>query len=163
MSARVVSWHMIEDVLGWIAVLIVSIVMQFWHLPVLDPILSLLIASYILYYNVVVNINKTIQLFLQAVPDTIDAERMEKDLCAIPAVHSVHHLHVWSLDGAHHVVSAHIVVDRGIGKEELVAVKKQAKTLLLGNAIEHITLEIEFEDEDCIMGSTWNNGAEVNG
>ncbi|MBE0646112.1 MAG: cation transporter [Bacteroidetes bacterium] len=163
MNARVVSWHLIEDVLGWVAVLIVSIVMQFWYLPILDPILSLLIASYILYYNVVVNINKTIQLFLQAVPDTIDADRMEKDLCDIPAVHSVHHLHVWSLDGAHHVVTAHIVVDRGVSRQEVAAIKQQARDVLLGNDIEHITLEIEFEDEDCIMGSTWNNGAGGNG
>ncbi len=159
MNARVVSWHLIEDVLGWMAVLVVSIVMQFWHLPILDPILSLLIASYILYYNVVVNINKTIQLFLQASPDSIDAARMERELCAIPSVRSVHHLHVWSLDGAHHVVSAHIVVDRDVGKEQVVMIKKQAKSVLLGNDIEHITLEIEFEDEDCIMGNTWKNGA----
>lgn len=163
MNARVVSWHLIEDVLGWMAVLVVSIVMQFWHFPILDPILSLLIASYILYYNVVVNINKTIQLFLQASPESIDAERMEKQLCGIPSVHSVHHLHVWSLDGAHHVVSAHIVVDRDLRKEELVMIKQQAKAVLLGNDIEHITLEIEFEDEDCIMGTGWKNGMETHG
>ncbi|MFA6234630.1 MAG: cation diffusion facilitator family transporter [Bacteroidota bacterium] len=163
MNARLVAWHMFEDVLGWIVVLIVSIVMQFWHVPVLDPILSLLIASYILYYNVVVNINKTIQLFLQAVPENIDAESMEKELCSIGSVRSVHHLHVWSLDGAHHVVTAHIVVDPDLSKEQVVAIKQKAKTVLLGNDIEHITLEIEFEGEDCIMGSSWKIGTIKNG
>ncbi|MFZ1730306.1 MAG: cation diffusion facilitator family transporter [Bacteroidota bacterium] len=163
MNARVVAWHMIEDVLGWIAVLIVSIVMQFWYVPILDPILSLLIASYILYYNVAVNINKTIQLFLQAVPDNIDADRMEKELCSIDDVISVHHLHVWSLDGAYHVVSAHIVVASGVSREQMLMIKQNAKSVLLGNDIEHITLEIEFEDEDCIMGSTWASGKGKNG
>lgn len=160
MNARMVAWHMLEDVLGWAAVLVVSIVMQFWHLPVLDPLLSLLIASYILYYNVVVNINKTLQLFLQAVPDSIDAERMERDLCGIPGVRSVHHLHVWSLDGQQHVVSAHLVIGREDDRAEALRIKREAKALLLGNDIEHITLEIEFEDEDCIMGSAWNQGVE---
>lgn len=159
MNARLVAWHMLEDVLGWAAVLVVSIIMQFWHVPVLDAILSLLIASYILYYNVVVNINKTIQLFLQAVPDSIDAERMEKEICAIDGVRSVHHLHVWSLDGAHHVVSAHIVVDADRSREEMVVIKQRTKAVLLGNDIEHITLEVEFEGEDCLMGNAWKNGA----
>ena len=158
MNARVVAWHMFEDVLGWAAVLVVSIVMQFWHVPVLDPLLSLLIASYILYYNVVVNINKTLKLFLQAVPDGIDAERMEHALRGIPGVRSVHHLHVWSLDGQQHVVSAHLVIDRGLDREEALRIKRDAKSLLLGSDIEHITLEIEFDNEDCIMGNTWKHG-----
>jgi cobalt-zinc-cadmium efflux system protein len=159
MNARMVAWHMLEDVLGWAAVLVVSIVMQFWHVPVLDPLLSLLIASYILYYNVFVNINKTIILFLQAVPDTVDAQRMEAEIGAIPGVRSVHHLHVWSLDGAHHVVSAHIVIDRERTMEEAMLIKEQAKAVVLGNDIQHITLELEFEGEDCSMGSTWKSGA----
>lgn len=161
MNARVVAWHMLEDVLGWAAVLVVSIVMQFWHVPVLDPILSLLIASYILYYNVVVNINKTLQLFLQAVPDSIDTERMEEDLCRIPGVRSVHHLHVWSLDGEQHVLSAHLVIERRRSREDVAEIKRTAKSLLLVKDIGHITLEIEFEDEDCIMGGPWQHGAEA--
>ncbi|MDT8324531.1 MAG: cation diffusion facilitator family transporter [Bacteroidota bacterium] len=155
MNARVVSWHLIEDVLGWIAVLIVSIVMQNWHLPILDPILSLLIASYILYYNVFVNFNKTIKLFLQAVPDEIDAARMEKAICAVPHVLSVHHMHVWSLDGERHVLSAHVVVDAVAGKEDVIRIKREVKEIVLGEDIEHLTIEVEFEDEDCVMGGEW--------
>ncbi|MDX9758660.1 MAG: cation diffusion facilitator family transporter [Bacteroidota bacterium] len=156
MNARLVSWHLFEDVLGWAAVLVASVVMQFWHVPVLDAILSLLIASYILYYNVVVNINKTIQLFLQAVPENVDAAAMEQELCAIDGVRSVHHLHVWSLDGAHHVVSAHLVLSAARTREEVVDIKQRARRLLLAHDIEHITLDIEFEGEDCLMGGEWN-------
>jgi len=155
MNARVVAWHLIEDVLGWIAVLIVSIVMQFWHLPILDPILSLLIASYILYYNVFVNFNKTIKLFLQAVPDEVDTARMEREILAVPHVLSLHHMHVWSLDGARHVLSAHVVVDREVGKEDVVHIKQSVKRIVLGKDVEHLTIEIEFEDEDCLMGESW--------
>ncbi len=156
MNARVVAWHMIEDVLGWLAVLIVSIVMQLTYLPVLDPILSLLIASYILYYNVIVNFNKTLQLFLQAVPDDLDMNRMQQLVVDIENVQSMHHVHAWSLDGMHHVLSAHVVISADTGKDETIAIKKQIKSIMLGSEIEHITLEIEFEDEDCIMGPEWN-------
>lgn len=155
MNTRVVAWHLIEDVLGWIAVLIVSIVMQYWHVPILDPILSLLIASYILYYNVFVNFNRTIKLFLQAVPDNIDTARMEEEIRAVPHVLSVHHMHVWSLDGERHVCSAHVVVDTEAGKEDIVRIKQQVKDIVLGKDIEHLTIEIEYADEDCIMGREW--------
>ncbi len=159
MNARVVTWHLLEDVLGWIAVLIVSIVMQFWHLPILDPILSLLIASYILYYNVFVNFNKTIKLFLQAVPDDIDTARMEQAIRAVPHVVSLHHMHVWSLDGERHVLSAHVVVDASAGKEDVVRIKRSVKDIVLGEEIEHLTIEIEFADEDCIMGGDWHGSS----
>jgi len=66
-NERVVSLHMLEDVLGWLAVLIASIIMQFWDLPILDPILSLLIALYILY-NVFKNGKESIRIILQGIP-----------------------------------------------------------------------------------------------
>ena len=161
MNARLVSWHLFEDVLGWAAVLVASIVMQFWHVPVLDAVLSLLIASYLLYYNVVVNINKTLQLFLQAAPESVDTAAMERALCAIEGVRSVHHLHVWSLDGAHHVVSAHLVLSEERTRAEVVAIKQRARALLLAHEIEHITLDVEFEGEDCLMGGEWNDDTAV--
>lgn len=151
MNARVVAWHLIEDVLGWIAVLIASIVMQFWHLPILDAVLSLAIASYILYYNVFVNFNKTVKLFLQAVPDNVDIEMLEADICRLPRVRSVHHLHIWSLDGDRHVLTAHVVVDSGAAASEIVNIKQAVKTLVGGSDIEHLTIEIEYEDEHCVM------------
>ncbi|MCB2206441.1 cation diffusion facilitator family transporter [bacterium] len=157
MNARVVAWHLLEDVLGWIAVLIVSIVMQYWDVPILDPILSLMIASYILYYNVFVNFNKTIKLFLQAVPDEIDTTTMEKAILSVPHVQSVHHMHVWSLDGERHVLSAHVVVDAGISLDESLQIKMEVKRIILRNDIEHLTIEIEFEDEQCVMGDEWHS------
>ena len=152
MSSKVVAWHMLEDVLGWIAVLIVSIVMQFTYLPVLDPILSLLIASYILYYNVFSNFSSTLRLFLQGVPREVDARDIERRILEIEHVLSVHHLHVWSLDGERHVLTAHVVIDSSVSREGSVAVKQQIKDLSLTSDIGHITLEVEYPDEDCVMG-----------
>ena len=159
MNARVVAWHLIEDVLGWIAVLIASIIMQFWHLPVLDALMSLAIASYILYYNVFVNFNKTIALFLQAVPDDVDIENLESEICRLSRVRSVHHMHIWSLDGARHVLSAHIVVDRSSSTAEVVEIKRAVKGLVDGMDIEHLTIEIEYEDEKCLMETSSNTSS----
>lgn len=65
LNTKIASWHLVEDVLGWIAVLIVSVTLMFVDFPVLDPILSVSITSYILF-NVVRHLRQTLLLFLQA-------------------------------------------------------------------------------------------------
>ena len=70
MNAKVAMWHLLEDVLGWVAVLIVGITLLFIDLYILDSILSLLITIYILY-NVLGHLKKTAELFLQAAPEGV--------------------------------------------------------------------------------------------
>jgi len=94
MNARVVAWHLLEDVLGWVAVLIVGVVLMFTDNHYLDPILSILIALYILY-NVIRNLWETMGLFLQAVPESFEIQEIVGWITAIENVHSVHHTHLW--------------------------------------------------------------------
>ena len=155
LNAQVIAWHLLEDMLGWVAVLIVSIALIFTDIHILDPILSILISLYVLY-NVVRNLRKTLALFLQAVPDSIALPEVEHALASIDGVHSVHHTHIWSLDGEHHVLTTHLVVDAEAGKETLMRIKRDANLLTVGMGLEHATIELEFESEDCSM-----NGIEI--
>jgi cobalt-zinc-cadmium efflux system protein len=148
--ARVVIWHFLEDVLGWVAVLIVGTTLLFRDIPVLDPILSILIAAYVLY-NVIRNLKRTLALFLQAVPENIDIEEVEKKLRVIDNVKSVHHTQVWSLDGIHHVLTTHIVVDRKATKDAVWHTKCAIKSLTDKMEFSHSTVEIEYEGEACRM------------
>lgn len=150
MNARLVAWHLLEDVLGWVAVLIVGITLLFFDIPVLDPILSILITLYVLY-NVIGNLKKTLALFLQASPESVDIEEIKAQLLAIDDVKSTHHTHLWSLDGEHHVLSTHLVIAKEATKEKMLAVKSRCKELCRTHHFEHITIELEFEDEDCLM------------
>ena len=151
-NARVVAWHLLEDVLGWVAVLIVSITLLFVDLYILDPILSILISAYILY-NAIANLRKTIILFLQAVPDSIDIQQLESSIMALDKVDSIHHTHVWSLDGEHHVLTAHIVVESNTSREEIRSIKNAIKHLGKPLNLEHITIEIEYFNEHCSLRS----------
>ena len=148
LNARVVSWHMIEDVLGWVAVLVVSIVLFFTQAYILDPLLSILITLYVLF-NVAKNLRKTAVLFLQGTPDDIDVAELERQIAALPQVQAVHHIHTWSLDGEHHVFSAHLVVDEAVTCAEATAVKQQVRALLNGHEFTHTAIEIEFANEAC--------------
>lgn len=148
MNARVVMWHFLEDVLGWVAVLIVGITLVFSDIHVLDPILSIAIVLYVLY-NVLKNLKRTLAVFLQAVPEEVDLERIEQRILGIDKVRSMHHTHVWSLDGEHHVLSTHVVIDANATKDEALDIKCRIRAMTENKDIEHITIEIEFEGEDC--------------
>jgi len=148
LNANVVAWHLLEDILGWIAVLIVSITLLFTDFYILDPILSILISGFILY-NVIASLRQTIPLFLQAVPDSIDLQRLETSIVDLNRVDSVHDTHVWSLDGEHHVLTTHVVVQNETSREEIQSIKSAIAHLSPNLHLEHITVEIEYLNEYC--------------
>lgn len=150
MNARVMMLHLLEDVLGWIAILAVAISLLFWRTYILDAILSIMITLYILF-NVTVNLKKTISLFLQATPDHVQVEMIDEKLKSIDKVISSHHTHVWSLDGANHILTTHLIVDRSTTRDEIVRIKSKCKQLFEDLKMTHFTIEIELEDEVCLM------------
>jgi cobalt-zinc-cadmium efflux system protein len=150
MNARVMMLHLLEDVLGWIAILAVAIALLFWQTYILDAILSIMITLYILF-NVTVNLKKTISLFLQATPDHIQLEMIDEKLKSIDKVISSHHTHVWSLDGANHILTTHLIVDKSTTRDEIVRIKSKCKQLFEDLKLTHFTIEIELEDEVCLM------------
>jgi len=148
MNEKVVSWHLLEDVLGWVAVLIVAIVLQFKDIHYLDPALSLLITSFILW-NVGKRLKETLFIFLQGVPKEIDLEEIEDKLNQIPNIASLHHMHVWSLEGTDHVFTTHIKLKNINRFQQLLDVKKQVKAVLQDYHFDHYTIETELDEETC--------------
>jgi len=148
LNERVVSWHLLEDVLGWVAVFIVGVIMYFKDIYILDPLLSIGITIFILF-NVFKNFKETILLFLQTVPDEIDLKKVISNFNNIDGVLDSHHTHIWSLDSENHVLSTHLVVGNNIKNNEVIRVKKEAREIIKKMHIEHVTIEIELEDEDC--------------
>lgn len=148
-NERVISLHFIEDVLGWVAVLTGAVIMQFYDVPVLDPILSLGIACYILY-NVYGNIKATIGIVLQGFPSGLNRDKITALFLSNPQVLSVHDLHVWSLDGNYHVLSAHVVLKQNELLAGIEPLKQKIKHDMLHEGINHCTLEFEPENAHCI-------------
>ncbi|MDF2158119.1 cation diffusion facilitator family transporter [Algoriphagus sp. CAU 1675] len=149
-NEKVISWHLIEDVLGWAAVFIAGIVMYFYEVPWLDPALSLAISIFILW-NVFKNLRETTYIFLQAVPENISLEELKAKICALPHVESMHHTHLWSLEGSNHVFTAHIRMQNIHTLEELRNAKEEVKSILKTYPFSHYTVEWELENEPCSM------------
>lgn len=148
MNERVISWHLIEDVLGWLTVLIGTLVMMVVDLPIIDPILSIIFSLFIVY-NVIRSLGATIRLFLQAVPRDIDLEALRRDITGVEAVESTHDFHLWSLDGQRHVLTVHVVVDQDLPLSVLENVKQDIRQTVAKHGNIHVTVEIEPKSVGC--------------
>jgi cobalt-zinc-cadmium efflux system protein len=149
-NEKLVSLHLLEDVLGWVAVLLASIVMQFWDIPILDPILSLLIAGYVLF-NVFKNIKESFTIILQGVPTKVSSDKIKESLTSLEEVEGIHDCHVWTLDGEYHIATIHLIIkDDDYSWQKIKHIKQKVKTILHDQfELEHVTLEIESISEDC--------------
>ena len=156
-SQKAVSLHMLEDVLGWAAVLLGAIIMRFTDAVIIDPILSLAIALFI-GFNALRNTKSALSLFLEKSPEGICIDALKESLCEIEGVSDVHHIHIWSLDGINNYATMHIVTN-GEWAQCKTLVREKLKEL----GIFHSTLELEGEDEDCGNKSCCIEHAESHG
>ena len=148
LNDKVVSWHLLEDVLGWVAVLIVAIILQFKDWYILDPILSLGITLYILW-GVGGRLKDTLHLLLQGVPEGLDMQEVKSQLQQVDHVSSIHHMHVWSLDGQHHVLTAHLVLDKISHFDQIDDVRQRAIESVAEWDFSHHTFQLELDKEKC--------------
>lgn len=148
MNEKVLNWHLIEDAMGWVAVLVVAIVLHFVEWPILDPILSIGFTLFILI-NVVKYVVQTMSLFLQGVPDVSTRKAISQALLSIEHVEELHHLHFWSLDGEQHVLTVHIVINCSIDNQKLRQLKAEVHNRLAPFSLAHTTVEFELPGEPC--------------
>ncbi|AVJ56639.1 cation transporter [Idiomarina sp. OT37-5b] len=148
LNERVINWHLLEDVLGWVTVLIVGIVLLFVDWPILDPILSIGFTLFILV-NVLRNLWATLKLFIQATPDKKTYKQVADALLELPHVADLHHLHFWSLDGEEHVLTVHLVLTKNLDIEARSDLKQRIDNVLAPYALSHTTVELEDPDEAC--------------
>lgn len=148
LNKRMASWHLLEDTLGWIAVLIGSGVIAIWKLPIVDPLLSLGISAFVLW-NVFRNLRKVGRVFLQGAPPGFDLGQIERQISGIFGVIGVHHSQTWTLDGEAHVFSTHVVLKKGSSREVVVEATRRVRQLLAEQGFEHVTVEAEIEGEPC--------------
>lgn len=148
MNEKVIRLHLLEDVLGWVAVLLGSLLIMYFDWQFIDPLLSVMIGVFIIY-NVIKNLKQSFSIILQTTPLDVDIPAIHDGLKSLDEVIDVHDCHVWSMDGAYHVLSAHVVLNKVYSLREMTDIKSRAKLLLANLNIKHSTLEFEEEGEDC--------------
>ena len=142
-SEKILSWHLLEDILGWVALLIGAIIINFWNEPVIDPIMTIGFTIFVLW-GVLRNAKETFNLLLEGVPAYIDIDEVKNSIVSIEGVKRVHDVHIWSLEGETDFLTAHIVVENKY-LQEPDTIKQSIKSKLKEFHIVHSTLELEGE------------------
>ena len=146
-NQKSVHLHMLEDVLGWIIVLIGAIIMNFTDIRIIDPIMSIGVALFILL-NTLKNLKQILDLFLEKTPHNIDIEELKLHIQRIEGVDDIHHIHVWSIDGYNNYATMHIVTKSNNIKQ----IKNEIREELEEYGIRHTILETEdvaCDDTEC--------------
>ena len=141
-NPKSVNLHMLEDVLGWVVVLIGAIIMNFTDIKIIDPIMSIGVALFILI-NTLKNLKQILDLFLEKTPQNINIEKLKEHLQEIDGVNDIHHIHVWSIDGYNNYATMHIVTK----SNNIKKIKEEIREELAEHGICHAILETE--DEAC--------------
>ena len=144
LNQKAVNLHMLEDVLGWIVVLIGAIVIKFTEINVIDSLLSIGVACYVLF-NALTSFRDIVDLFLEKVPNNINVTALKKHLLEMTEVDDVHHVHVWSIDGVNNYATMHVVSDA----KNISKLKKEIREELSEHGINHVTIEIDEDKDDC--------------
>ncbi|MFC5272142.1 cation diffusion facilitator family transporter [Adhaeribacter terreus] len=148
LSEKAVALHFLEDVLGWLAVLIGGVVMYFVEVPWLDPALSLGIACFILI-NVFKNFRQSFQILLEGTPAGLEEEELRTALTTVPGIAAINDLHVWSLDGEYNVLTLHLTPDKDYTLAQTEILKEAVRSMLSKRNIHHITIELESAAASC--------------
>lgn len=143
LNQKAVNLHMLEDVLGWLVVLIGAVIMRFTDISIIDPLMSMGVAIFILI-NAIKNLKEVLDLFFEKIPNNISIEEIKHHIKKIDGVIDVHHIHVWSMDGYHNYATMHIVAN-----ENSHEIKDKIREELKEHGIGHATLEIESPTDHC--------------
>ena len=146
MNEKAINLHLLEDVLGWIAVLVGSVLIYFFKWYIIDVILSVVIASFLLFESAK-NIKNIFAVFLEKTPENIDVKKFREAVNEIDGVENIHHLHIWSLDGEKTIATMHIQMVKNATLEQCVNAKKYIDAIGNKFDISHLTIQTDLHNE----------------
>ena len=140
-NESILSLHFLEDTLGWVAVILMAIILRFTDWYILDPLLSLVISFFILS-KAIPRFWSTLKIFLDAVPEGIDIEQVKSDLEQLEYVASVNQLNLWTMDGLEKNAIVHVCL-KEIGQME--SCKETIRGLLKDCGFQNVTIEVDAD------------------
>ena len=146
-NEKAISLHMLEDVLGWVAVLIGSIFIYAFKWYFVDSILSFAIAVFLLVESAK-NLKDVFGILLEKTPRDFPVDEYKQKLSQIDGADEIHHLHIWSLDGEKLMATLHVKLAEGADLNMYKNVKSQVEYISHEAGIEHLTVQIDV-DECC--------------
>ena len=149
-NESMLNLHMLEDMVGWIGILIISLVLRVKPWYFLDPLMSVGISVFILV-KAVPQVISAMDILMESVPEDVDMAHLEKELLALDKVHGVGHLHVWSMDGESHNMAVTLFTDAQDAKAQQ-EIRESVRSLAAGMHVQCSTVEIAYDGERRFTG-----------
>ena len=140
-NESILSLHFLEDTLGWVAVILMALVLRFTDWYILDPLLSLVISFFILS-KAIPRFWSTLKIFLDAVPEGVDIEQVKSDLEQLDHVASVNQLNLWTMDGLEKNAIIHVCLEH---VKHMEVCKESIRTILKDCGFQNITIEVDAD------------------
>ena len=140
-SESILSLHFLEDILGWLAVILMAIILRFTDWYILDPLLSLVISFFILS-KAIPRFWSTLKIFLDAVPEGVDIKQVKSRLEQLDYVASVNQLNLWTMDGLEKNAIIHVCLE---GVKHMEVCKESIRDLLKDCGFQNITIEVDAD------------------
>ena len=142
-NESILSLHFLEDTLGWVAVILMAIVLRFTDWYILDPLLSLVISFFILS-KALPRFWSTLKIFLDAVPEGVDIQKIKTDLAELDHVASINQLNLWTMDGLEKNAIVHVCLKE---MEHMETCKESIRIFLKNCGFQNITIEVDVDLE----------------
>ena len=142
-NESILSLHFLEDTLGWVAVILMAIVLRFTDWYILDPLLSLVISFFILS-KALPRFWRTLKIFLDAVPEGVDIQKIKTDLAELDHVASINQLNLWTMDGLEKNAIVHVCLKE---MEHMETCKESIRIFLKDCGFQNITIEVDADLE----------------
>ena len=143
-NESILSLHFLEDTLGWLAVILMAIVLRFTDWYILDPLLSLVISIFVLS-KAIPRFWSTLKIFLDAVPEGVDIQRVKSDLEQLDHVASINQLNLWTMDGLEKNAIVHVCLKE---MEHMETCKESIRIFLKDCGFQNVTIEVDADLEN---------------
>ncbi|MDO5849382.1 MAG: cation diffusion facilitator family transporter [Methanobrevibacter sp.] len=140
-NEKAILLHLLADIFEWIAILIISVILIFWDVPFLDPLVSIGISIWLIY-SLSKTLKGSLEIFLQKSPSNIDVNEFKNSILAIDGVNSIYDFHLWSLDGIESVLTLKLKIDDENKKENILNI---ANKIAYNNNIVDVTVEFNYD------------------
>ncbi|WP_298615267.1 cation diffusion facilitator family transporter [uncultured Streptococcus sp.] len=140
-NESILSLHFLEDTLGWVAVILMAIVLRFTDWYILDPLLSLAISIFILS-KAIPRFWSTLKIFLDAVPEGVDIQQVKSDLEQLDHVASINQLNLWTMDGLEKNAIVHVCLEH---VNHMEVCKESIRDLLKERGFQNVTIEVDSD------------------
>lgn len=140
--------HLMSDALVSVGIVVAGVIIHFTHLYLIDSIVSILLVSFVVYTTW--NLLKTsMRLSIDGLPEGIELSKIRAEVLKIADVKAIHHIHVWAISTVENAMTAHFILKKDITNAQTIQVKHEVRHALEHLNVQHLTMEIELEGEEC--------------